>query len=214
MTTALEGGKGSASRPGRSLPPGKTRYPLYRRLCGPQDRSGQVRKISPPPGFDPRTFQPVASHYTTELSGPTCLCPNRNSKPRFKFARGKDPACVPPLNYSNETSANSLEMLWKPLKRSTVEPGYNDIGLCDTSPISSDIVWYQLIPPFSQNIILLGTTPAYNNKKAFRDVISGFYCMCLRGKAHCLSILLQCYDFCNGVTMVVIYTVRTKDGRV
>jgi len=32
MTTALEGGEGSASRPGRSLPPGKTRYPLYRRL--------------------------------------------------------------------------------------------------------------------------------------------------------------------------------------
>ena len=45
MTTALEGSEGSASRPGRSLPPGKTRYPLYRRLGGPQGRSGQVRKI-------------------------------------------------------------------------------------------------------------------------------------------------------------------------
>ena len=32
MTTALEGGEGSAPRPGRSLPPGKTRFPLYRRL--------------------------------------------------------------------------------------------------------------------------------------------------------------------------------------
>jgi len=53
--------EGSASRAGRSLPPGKTRYPLYRRLGGPQGRSGQVRKISPPPpGFDPRTVQPVA----------------------------------------------------------------------------------------------------------------------------------------------------------
>ena len=28
MTTALEGGEGSASRPGRSLPPGRTRYPI------------------------------------------------------------------------------------------------------------------------------------------------------------------------------------------
>jgi hypothetical protein len=27
-----------------------------------------------------------------------------------------------------------------------VEPGYNDIGLCDTSPIATDILWYQLIP--------------------------------------------------------------------
>jgi hypothetical protein len=39
-------------------------YPLYRRLCGPQGRSGRVRNISPPPAFDPRTVQPVASHYT------------------------------------------------------------------------------------------------------------------------------------------------------
>ena len=47
-----------------ALPPGKTRYPLCRRLGGPQGRSGQVRKISLPPGFDPRTVQPVASRYT------------------------------------------------------------------------------------------------------------------------------------------------------
>jgi len=33
------------------LPPGKTRYTLYRRLGGPQNRSGQVRKISPPTGI-------------------------------------------------------------------------------------------------------------------------------------------------------------------
>ena len=34
-----------------ALPPGKTRYPLYRRLGGPQCRSGPVRKISPPTGI-------------------------------------------------------------------------------------------------------------------------------------------------------------------
>ena len=51
MTMALEGGEGPPSRPGRSLPPGKTRYPFYRRLGGPQGRSGQVRKISPPTGI-------------------------------------------------------------------------------------------------------------------------------------------------------------------
>jgi hypothetical protein len=58
MTKALDGGEGSASRPGRSLPPGKTWYPLYRRLGGRQGRSGQVQKISPPPGFDSQTGQP------------------------------------------------------------------------------------------------------------------------------------------------------------
>jgi hypothetical protein len=59
MTVALEGGEWSAACPGRTLPPGKTRYPLYKRLGGSQGRSGQARKISPPPGFDPRTIQPV-----------------------------------------------------------------------------------------------------------------------------------------------------------
>jgi hypothetical protein len=44
--------------------PGKTRYPLYRRLGRPQGRAGRVRKISSPPGFDPRTVQPVGSRYT------------------------------------------------------------------------------------------------------------------------------------------------------
>ena len=36
MTAALEGGEWSAARPGRTLPPGKTLYPFYRRLGGPQ----------------------------------------------------------------------------------------------------------------------------------------------------------------------------------
>ena len=70
MTTALEGFEGSASRPDRSLDPGKTRYPLYMRLSGTQGRSGQVRKISPPPGFDLRTVQPVASRYTDYATRP------------------------------------------------------------------------------------------------------------------------------------------------
>jgi hypothetical protein len=45
------------------LSPGKTQYSLHRRLRGPRDRYGRVRKITPPPGFDPRTVQPVASRY-------------------------------------------------------------------------------------------------------------------------------------------------------
>jgi hypothetical protein len=64
-------GWGVSVTPGRSLPPAKTRYPLYRRLGGPQGRSGQVRKISSPPGFDPQTVQPVASRYTDYTTRPT-----------------------------------------------------------------------------------------------------------------------------------------------
>jgi hypothetical protein len=47
-----------------ALPPGITRYPLYRRLGRPQGRYGWVLKISPPPKFDPLTVQLVESRYT------------------------------------------------------------------------------------------------------------------------------------------------------
>ena len=47
-----------------TLLPGKTQYPLYRSLSGPQGQSGWVQKISTPPGFDPQTVQPIASRYT------------------------------------------------------------------------------------------------------------------------------------------------------
>ena len=47
-----------------TLPPGKTWYPLHRRLGGPQGQFGWVQKISPPPEFDPQTIQPVVSRYT------------------------------------------------------------------------------------------------------------------------------------------------------
>ena len=47
-----------------ALPPGRTCYPLYRRLGGSQDWSGWVQKISPPLEFDPWTAQPITSHYT------------------------------------------------------------------------------------------------------------------------------------------------------
>jgi hypothetical protein len=47
-----------------ALPTGMTRYPLYKRLGRSQGWSGRVLKISPPPEFDPRTIQLVASRYT------------------------------------------------------------------------------------------------------------------------------------------------------
>jgi hypothetical protein len=51
--------------PRATLPPEKRiGLPLCRRLGGPQNRSGRMRKISPQPGFDAQTFQPVASRYT------------------------------------------------------------------------------------------------------------------------------------------------------
>ena len=71
----------------------ETRYPLYRKLGGPQCRSGRLRKISSPLGFNPRTVQPVASrltHWTILARLPACM--HENSGIFFFCARwiGRD----------------------------------------------------------------------------------------------------------------------------
>ena len=70
MTAALEGSEWSAARPGRTLPPGKTRYPFYSRLGGPQGQSGRAENLVPT-GIRSQTIQPVVSHYTDWDTRPT-----------------------------------------------------------------------------------------------------------------------------------------------
>jgi hypothetical protein len=69
LTSALDVGGWLTPRPGRFTPRKETRYPFYSRLGGPRGRSGRVRKLSPPPGFNPRTVQPVASNYSVYALG-------------------------------------------------------------------------------------------------------------------------------------------------
>ena len=57
-------GHNPAALPPREWDP----YPLYRKLGGPQGRSGRVRKISPQPGFDLGTVQSVANRYPAILA--------------------------------------------------------------------------------------------------------------------------------------------------
>ena len=57
-------GVGGQRQAPAALPPGKTLYPLHRRLGGPHNEPGQVQKISPPTGIRSRTVQHVASRYT------------------------------------------------------------------------------------------------------------------------------------------------------
>jgi len=73
MTMAVEGGEGSASRPGRSLP--------RERLCthctgdwvGPRASMDRCGKSHPPTGFDPWTVQPLANRYTNYATRPIFL---------------------------------------------------------------------------------------------------------------------------------------------
>jgi hypothetical protein len=65
------------------LPRERPRYPLYRRLGGPHGRSGQVRKISFPPGFKPPDrIARAQSLLPTALSRPTTF---KNNKKRLKI---------------------------------------------------------------------------------------------------------------------------------
>ena len=58
-------GMGGQRHAPAALPPGKTRYPLYRRLGGPQGWSGRgAENLAPPPGFDPRSVQPGSLNET------------------------------------------------------------------------------------------------------------------------------------------------------
>ena len=75
MTVALEGGEWSVASPARPLPQGKTRYPFYRRLGGPQGRSGRAENLVPT-GIRSLAVQPVVSRYTDWVTWPTL----RNSR--------------------------------------------------------------------------------------------------------------------------------------
>ena len=64
LTSALDAVGWLTPRPGRFTPEKETWYSLYKRLGVPQGRSRRVWTVSPAPGFDSRTVQPVASPYT------------------------------------------------------------------------------------------------------------------------------------------------------
>ena len=103
-------GWGVSVTPRPLFTPGKTRYPLYRRLGGPQGRSGQVRKISPPPGFDPRTVQPVASRYTDWATRPTeCHVDWRKLTCTVREIRDKNQVKSLPINANSSKTETEIK---------------------------------------------------------------------------------------------------------
>jgi hypothetical protein len=81
LTSPLDRVGGQSHIPA-ALPSGKRPGTLlYRRLGGPQAQSGQVRKISYPPGFDPWTAQTVGSSYTV------CAMPNHTHIQRVQVVK-------------------------------------------------------------------------------------------------------------------------------
>jgi len=64
LTSALDEDGWSTPCTVRFTPGEMTRCSLCTNLGGLEGRSGRVRKMSPPPGFDPWIVQPVASRCT------------------------------------------------------------------------------------------------------------------------------------------------------
>jgi len=110
MTEALEGGEWSAARPGRTLPSGKTRYPSYRRLGGPQGRSRRVENLIST-GIRSRTIHLVFSRYTDWATRPTKVT---TTKDIFlcKFYRHMLRARPPASLFENNINIRRQVVIW------------------------------------------------------------------------------------------------------
>ena len=74
MPAALEGDEWSAARPGRTLPPGKTRYPFLQEAEWAPGPVWTGAENLVPTGIRSRTVQPRSSlAIPTELPGPQLL---------------------------------------------------------------------------------------------------------------------------------------------
>jgi len=79
MTATLKGVEWSAARPGRTLPPEKTRYPFYSRLGGPQGWSGRAENKS--------SYYPTKKEKKTETKRQYTQSTNNNyTKDNLKLA--------------------------------------------------------------------------------------------------------------------------------
>ena len=82
MTTALEGDERSTTRPGR-ITPVKGPVPIVQEAGWTPGRVWTGAENLPPPGFDTRTVQPVASRYTDCAIG---LTHNKTSDSNYYIA--------------------------------------------------------------------------------------------------------------------------------
>ena len=103
-------GVGVSTTPRPPLPPGKTRYPLYRRLGGPQGRSGRAENFVPT-GIRSRTVQPVVSHYTDWATLPTkvyFMLTNTTNGPYLEAALSN----AYPLTHTTSSSISMIILLF------------------------------------------------------------------------------------------------------
>jgi len=117
MAAALEGAEWSAARPGRTLLPGKTWYPFYRRLGGPVWTDGKSR-----PHRDSIPDRPGRSQSLYQLSYPD------HSKYIFTQSDGFVSirrAVVPLLKVlCNSLTPSTFNSAWDSNRKTEILPAY------------------------------------------------------------------------------------------
>ena len=88
MTTAQEGVRDQRHEPAALYSQERPGTHCTGGWVGPEGRSGQIWKISLPPGFDPQTVQPVASRYTDYANRPSDLINSNENVPGFYWLGG------------------------------------------------------------------------------------------------------------------------------
>lgn len=86
LTSLLDGDGGQSNAPA-TLPTGMSRYPFYRRMIGPQGRSGGVQGKSSPQGI-PSPDQPASTGYAI-LTPVHMFCVSHYCNITFKFNQNK-----------------------------------------------------------------------------------------------------------------------------
>jgi len=146
----------------------KIGFPLCTRLDGQQDRSGRVRKSSPPQGIDPWTVQPVASRYT-DWAIPGRLYPVLLHNGHIRFSQSfqnntmqikspwrgtqRVPRSIRTIFFYQKQRKNStwsshlLCIRLPPSSNLNTETGYPDSGVFLLFRISRKISGYTLIRP-------------------------------------------------------------------
>ena len=154
-------------RLGHFTPANKTQYPLYRKVGGPQGRSDGVWKISPPPRFNPPTFQLVASR-STDRNIPTetntskvfkTALPRKVSKDTFSFQMSTRATCWP--------RATDWEgIVWRDLgsprniwERKSLLPG--SLSHYETRKLATITLRLGYWPRYTQNQVLRYTSQRY-----------------------------------------------------
>jgi hypothetical protein len=101
---------------------------LYRRLGGSQGRSEQMWKISPPPGFNPRTVQPIASRHT-DWAIPAHILPirNKNKITSCKSLHGCKKCCSE-TKHKNAVSNMNLVKQYRHLAEVTKQPKLSKVS--------------------------------------------------------------------------------------